>query len=95
MKKVSLSFGTGEAAGGCQLRPLARSVVSELATARAAGEGTVGVWGMSVLLCLTREPTHNLTNNPNSSARALPSREEADRRGLICFICACKVMHQK
>ena len=37
------------------------------------------------LRCLKGVPTHNLTNRPNNSAKALPSLEALDSNGLICL----------
>lgn len=64
--------------GGCQLKPLVRSLVRAEAVARAAGVGVVPVlvawWERR---WRTGEPTHNLTNRPKSSAKALPNLDEA------------------
>ena len=84
---TNLSFGTGEAGGASHLSPAASNCVRAEATDLAAGVGAVGVGIICcVRLCLTGEPTHNFTNSPNSSARARPSRDDADNKGLICLI---------
>ena len=73
-------------------RPLARSLVSAVATDLAAGVGKRGVGGSCWFLrCLTGEPTHSLTSSPYSSASARPRREDADSSGLICLICSWRV----
>ena len=87
LTETYLNFGTGEAGGGSHCNPLASSLVKALATALAAGVGTDGVGGTCcVLLCLTGEPTQSFTRRPNSSANALPSLDDADNSGLMCFI---------
>ena len=92
LTETYLNFGTGEAGGGSHCNPLASSLVKALATALAAGVGTDGVGGTCcVLLCLTGEPTQSFTRRPNSSANALPSLDDADNSGFMCFIWACNV----
>lgn len=54
------NFGTGDAGGGSQDRPIESKRVRADATARAAGEGTLGDGGICwPLRCLIGEPTHN------------------------------------
>ena len=43
MKNVSLNLGRGEVGGGVQDKPVDNSLVRALATALAAGEGSVGL----------------------------------------------------
>ena len=77
MKNVSLNLGIGEVGGGSQLRPAASNLVKAEATARAGGLGGAGVAGICwPRLCLSGEPTHNLTSNAKSSTRARPSLDE-------------------
>lgn len=55
-----LNLGTGEAGGGSQDSPNAKSRVSALATARAAGEGILGEGGICwPRLCRVGEPTQS------------------------------------
>ena len=83
-----LSLGTGNAARDIQLRSLASSFKSGVATARVARVGAVRLGAVSWLRhCLTDDLTHRCTSYPHTSAR--PSLYDTLSNNLICIICLC------